>query len=96
MALGFAIQENTTLAKEAEARCRRLVDRLGPAMVAPRENVISEDYIVFGITELDGATGVPASDHSARARQIVARPQCRRGSISRGTTVATVPHAVQR
>jgi hypothetical protein len=44
--------DNPELVREAEGLCRRLTDRLRQAMVRPRVDLLSEDYLVFAITRL--------------------------------------------
>lgn len=45
----------STLDTVAEAACRRVVTRLGQALQEAREQYLSEDYFVFGLTAVDGA-----------------------------------------
>jgi len=52
---GLQWYEDGRLAADAEALCRRLVDRLRPALAAPRDALVSEDYLVFTVTGLDDA-----------------------------------------
>jgi len=41
------------LEKQAEQCCRRLVDRLRPALDSAHDEFLSEDYLVFAVTSLD-------------------------------------------
>jgi hypothetical protein len=50
---GLSWYDDTHLAVEAERFCRRLVDRLRPAITAPRADFVAEDYLVFSVTDLD-------------------------------------------
>ncbi|MEW6323517.1 MAG: hypothetical protein AB1635_20800 [Acidobacteriota bacterium] len=52
-ALAARITSDAALERSAEARCRALVDRIGPALRKPRERYLSEDYLVFAVTGLD-------------------------------------------
>ncbi|HEY5619604.1 MAG TPA: hypothetical protein VIK60_16815 [Vicinamibacterales bacterium] len=45
---------------EAEGCCRRLIDRLRPALLRPRTDLLSEDYLVFAITQLTDSTTADA------------------------------------
>ncbi|HEX2062738.1 MAG TPA: hypothetical protein VHK90_18500, partial [Thermoanaerobaculia bacterium] len=50
---GLQWQEDPRLPVDTEAFCRRLMDRLRPALAAPREQLVTEDYLVFAVTELN-------------------------------------------
>ena len=50
---GLALQDDPRLAATAESLCRDLIARLRPAMTSPRNDLVSEDYVVFSITALD-------------------------------------------
>lgn len=52
---GLGWHDDPKLTQNAEAFCRRLIDRLRPAMTAPRELFVTEDYLVFTATNLDDA-----------------------------------------
>jgi hypothetical protein len=45
--------ENEALERHSEYACRAVAQRLAPAMKKPRQNFLSEDYLVFAINELD-------------------------------------------
>jgi hypothetical protein len=47
--------EDEALERRAEQACRTVAERLGPAMRKPRQNFLSEDYVVFAVYELDRA-----------------------------------------
>jgi len=49
---GIALQDDARLAPASESLCRDLVARLRLAMTAPRDEVVSEDYLVFSVTSL--------------------------------------------
>jgi hypothetical protein len=55
LACALELYDNPKLAADAEQFCRRLIDRLRPAMTAPREGLVTEDYLVFTATDLDDA-----------------------------------------
>jgi hypothetical protein len=59
VAEGLSLHDDAGVAAGAERQCRALVDRLRPAMVRPRTELLSEDYLVFAVT---GGDGTPA-DH---------------------------------
>jgi hypothetical protein len=48
-----SLVENEKLERHAEQACRSLAGRLGGALKAPRSNLLSEDYLVFAVNELD-------------------------------------------
>jgi hypothetical protein len=57
LARGLEWHEDARLSMDAEAFCRRLVDRLRAAMTAPRDQFVAEDYLVFTATDLgDGVS----------------------------------------
>jgi len=53
IAVGGPLIDGDALASEAEACCRRLVDRLEPALVRRHQRFVAEDYVVFVVTALD-------------------------------------------
>lgn len=53
LALSQKYIENESLEHEAEAICRRIVDRFGAAMSGARDRLLTEDYLVFAVTALD-------------------------------------------
>jgi hypothetical protein len=50
LAEGLGWYDNAAIAAGAERHCRALVDRLRPAMLHPRGELLSEDYLVFALT----------------------------------------------
>jgi len=48
----LAWHDDPRLAGSCEALCHDLISRLQPAMTAPRTELVTEDYLVFAITEL--------------------------------------------
>jgi hypothetical protein len=68
---GLQWQEDPTLLAETEARCRTLVERLAPAMTAPRATFVTEDYFVFAVTALEGSP--PADEVIAANGDDIAR-----------------------
>jgi hypothetical protein len=55
LARGLQLHDDPRLGRDAEAFCLRLVDRLRPAMTAPHDHFVAEDYLVFTVTDLDDA-----------------------------------------
>src|SRR5918995_1322997 len=53
LARGLEWHDDTRLSTEAEAFCRRIIDRLRSAMLVPRERFVAEDYLIFAATELN-------------------------------------------
>jgi hypothetical protein len=61
---GLRWHDDPDLPLEAEGCCRRLIDRLRPALLRPRTDLLSEDYLVFAITsptDVDTADALLAS-----------------------------------
>jgi len=56
VALGQVLIENEELERRAEQLCRAVLGRIEPALVGPRKEFLSEDYLVFAIHELDQPT----------------------------------------
>jgi hypothetical protein len=50
---GQALVENPNLEQRAEELCRRTVERVKTALVRPRQSFLSEDYLVFIVSELE-------------------------------------------
>jgi hypothetical protein len=57
---GLQWHEDPRLAADTEALCRRLIERLRPAMTQLRESVVAEDYLVFTAHDFDDATTADA------------------------------------
>jgi hypothetical protein len=53
--LSNLLVENEALERQAEHACRAVASRLKTAMTQPRDSLLSEDYLVFAVTELDRA-----------------------------------------
>jgi hypothetical protein len=53
VALGQELIENDELGRLAEAQCRAVVARVTPALTAPRQEFLSEEYLVFAVHELE-------------------------------------------
>ena len=51
--LGQELIENDELGRLAEEQCRAVVTRLASAMTVPRQEFLSEDYLVFAVHELE-------------------------------------------
>jgi hypothetical protein len=45
--------ENEALERQSEQACRAVLRRLAPALKEPRQSLLSEDYLVFAVNELD-------------------------------------------
>jgi hypothetical protein len=73
LARGLEWHDDAKLSADAEASCRRLIDRLRPAMTSPRDRLVTEDYLVFTATDLDdsvSADGLIAA-HGADIAQLL-------------------------
>jgi len=46
-------QDDPRLGATCETLCRDIVARLQPAMTAPRDELVTEDYLVFAVTDLE-------------------------------------------
>jgi hypothetical protein len=53
VSLGQDLIENEELGRLAEKECHRVVAQLAPALDGPRAELLSEDYLVFAIHELE-------------------------------------------
>jgi hypothetical protein len=51
--LGQELIENVDLEQRAESICREVVERLRPALHEPRDAFLSEDYVVYLVSELN-------------------------------------------
>ncbi len=52
VAAAQTLVENAELEQRADEQCRAIAARLAPALVGPRRDFLSEDYIVFSVNEL--------------------------------------------
>jgi hypothetical protein len=50
---GITMQDDARLGATCESLCRDLITRLRPAMASPRDDLVTEDYLVFSITALE-------------------------------------------
>jgi hypothetical protein len=62
--LGQTLVENVELEQCAERLCRTAVERLRPALVGHRDTHLSEDYLVYVVSELEGS---PSADDLMQA-----------------------------
>lgn len=53
VALGQDLIESEPLESHATVACRTALNSIGPALVEPRASWLQEDYLVFGISQLD-------------------------------------------
>jgi len=65
--------DDAELAQKAEAACRALVERVRPALDKPRTEFLSEDYLVFVVTDMPGAATADAilDAHGATLAQVL-------------------------
>lgn len=70
---GLEWHDNPKLTAESEAFCRRLIDRLRPALTAPRDQLVTEDYLVFAATDLDdvGSADALLATHGLEIAQLL-------------------------
>ena len=64
IATAHRLSADNVLESDAERYCRKVVDRIRPALDHPRERFLSEDYFVFSITAFDS----PASAETVLER----------------------------
>ena len=57
---GLDLHDNSRLSEAAERLCRTLLDRLMPAVTRPRQELLSEDYLVFSVAPVNGAQAAEA------------------------------------
>jgi hypothetical protein len=53
VALGQELIESDELGRQAEEQCRAVAARVAPALTGPRQELLSEDYLVFAVHELE-------------------------------------------
>lgn len=53
IAVAQALIENEPLEQKAEQACRRVMEQVRSALTNPRDRLLSEDYLVFAVTELE-------------------------------------------
>lgn len=51
--LALELHDNAALEAEAERQCRALLDCVSRALVSPRTDLLTEDYLVFGLSAFD-------------------------------------------
>ena len=68
---GLRWHDDAGLLMEAERSCRSLIDRIGPALMQPRAQFLSEDYAVFAVAaDGEAAEGLLAA-HGAEIAQLL-------------------------
>ena len=70
---GLQWLDDPRLAADVEAFCRRLMQQLNPAFTAPRERLVTEDYVVFAATALDDVQTAEAllAEHGREIAQLL-------------------------
>jgi hypothetical protein len=73
VAHGLKWHDDAHFVPQAEKACRTLVKRLAPAMTAPREHLVTEDYLVFTLTDVDDAPSAEAllAAHGSEIAQLL-------------------------
>jgi len=73
VAHGLEWHDDAHFMPQAEKACRTLVKRLAPAMTAPREHLVTEDYLVFTLTDVDDAPSAEAllAAHGSEIAQLL-------------------------
>ena len=64
IAAGQPLIDGEPLAHEAEVCCRRLLGRLGSALIRPHDRFLAEDYVVFAATHLEQQATTEALLHA--------------------------------
>jgi hypothetical protein len=90
---GLALQDDPRLAATCESLCRDLIGRLHPALTSPRQDLVTEDYIVFSITELEGRPTAQALVEQ-RSDDIVRLLRGERESLSRQEREEVLRHRI--
>jgi hypothetical protein len=90
---GLAIQDDSRLAATSESLCRDLITRLQPALTAPRNDLVTEDYLFFAITALPNRPTAQAlvEEH---ANDIVRLLRGERESLSRQECDEVLRHRI--
>ena len=91
--LGPELVENADLERRAEDLCRRVTDRLRPAITGHRDSYLSEDYLVFAIHDLD--TRVTAVQLlAAHGDEIASLLRGERGRLSDQEKASVLTHSI--
>jgi hypothetical protein len=70
---GLQWLDDPSLTADAEAFCRRLMQQLNPALTASRDQLVTEDYVVFAATALDDVQTADAllAEHGREIAQLL-------------------------
>ena len=93
VALGQELIENDELGRLAEDACRAVVARLAPALTGPKQEFLSEDYLVFAVHQLEKR--LPAVDVViAHGKEIAAMLRGERHPLSAQETRNMLKHRI--
>ncbi len=91
VAAGQQLMESAELEQRSEQLCRQVLARIGPALLEPRREFLSEDYLVYALHELDE----PLSGDELLARygeQLAAMLRGERQPLSEQEKAAVLQH----
>jgi len=89
---GYAVDARTDLTPLFEHQRRLLVERITPAIVRPALAPVAEDYVVFRLTRLVDALGVPLSVDALRDEDVAPLLLSERRALSAGARHELLPH----
>jgi hypothetical protein len=93
VSLGQNLIENEPLEERATAACRDIVAKLAPALTDVRKNFLSEDYLVFAVTETTDSTSA-AELLDRRGRDIAQLLRGERAQLSEQEREAVLRNAL--
>jgi hypothetical protein len=91
LAAAQTLIESVELEQRAESVCRRIVGRLRPALAGVRDRMLSEDYLVFVVNELEGPVTADALV-ATRGESIATMLRGERQSLSEQERAAILRH----
>jgi hypothetical protein len=93
LSMGQTLIESDEFEQRAERLCRTIAERLRPALVGYRGMFLSEDYLVYAITELEHAM---SGDEliEARGKDIASMLRGERQPLSRQETMKILRHRI--
>jgi hypothetical protein len=93
MSIGQTLIESDEFERRTEALCRTIVDRLRPALIGYRDAFLSEDYLVYAITQLDRPLSADQLVE-ARGNSIASILRGERQTLSRQETTKILRHRI--
>jgi hypothetical protein len=93
MSIGQTLIESDDFERRTEALCRTIAERLRPALVGYRDAFLSEDYLVYAITQLDRPLSAEELVH-ARGDSIASMLRGERQALSHQETTKILRHRI--